>query len=146
MCNTKSDVAMMNICRETNYFHVLCSIQNKNSSPFLSLRYVLSLFLNFGHFSASRPDKKMVLTKRSEVDFQGYICRTNMIVSKNTYEIIQEEVTHWKTTHFHRPRRARWHVTQEDNNIKKHLILKEKMALNTRLMRCWHNNNNNKNH
>ena len=32
---------------------ILCSMQNKSSSPFHSLGYVLSAFLNLGHFSAS---------------------------------------------------------------------------------------------
>ena len=36
----------------------LCNIQNKSSLPFLSLGYVLSMFLNFGRFSASCSNKK----------------------------------------------------------------------------------------
>ena len=44
------DVVLTNISRETKYFHVSCSIQDKRSSPFLGDGYT---FLNFGHFSAS---------------------------------------------------------------------------------------------
>ena len=40
---------------------ILCSIENKSSSPFLGLRYVFTMFLNFGHFSASRSYKKWFL-------------------------------------------------------------------------------------
>ena len=40
---------------------ILCSIQNKSSSPFLSLEYVLSMFLSFGHLLASRSYKKVLI-------------------------------------------------------------------------------------
>ena len=42
---------------------ILFSIQTNVLSPFLSLGYVLRMFLNFGYFSASCSYKK-VLTKR----------------------------------------------------------------------------------
>ena len=44
----------------------LCSIQNKCSSPFLSIGHALSMFLDFGHFSASRSFKK-VFTKNTVI-------------------------------------------------------------------------------
>ena len=37
---------------------ILCSIQDRSHSPFLSLEYVLGMFLNFEHFSASRSYEK----------------------------------------------------------------------------------------
>ena len=49
----KGDVSMMNISRGKNYFHDLVQYPNKSYSPFLSLDHVLSVFLNFGHISAS---------------------------------------------------------------------------------------------
>ena len=63
MHNTKGDVALMNMSRENNFFMILCSIPNKVSSPFPQLRYVLSTFLNFGHFSASCSYKKVLIKK-----------------------------------------------------------------------------------
>ena len=36
-------------CTCTTLKAILCSIQDKRSSPFLSLEYVLGIFLNFGH-------------------------------------------------------------------------------------------------
>ena len=41
--DTKGDVSLMNISRETNIFMIFCSIQNKRSSPFHSL----SMFLTY---------------------------------------------------------------------------------------------------
>ena len=43
---------------------MLCSIQNKISSPFLSLGYVLKMFLHFGNFQPQVLIKK-VHTKKS---------------------------------------------------------------------------------
>ena len=63
MHNTKGDVTLMNINRETNYFHFLVQLK-KSSSPFLSLSMFLECsfknlkFKNFGHFPASRSYKK----------------------------------------------------------------------------------------
>ena len=53
MCKTKGDVTLANISREISISTILCSIQNKSSSRFLAPGYVLSMFLNLGHFSAS---------------------------------------------------------------------------------------------
>ena len=50
------DVALTNISRETNYFHDLCSIRDKDkdtdkeSSLFLNIGYFLSMSINFGQF------------------------------------------------------------------------------------------------
>ena len=58
MHNTLGDVALTNISRETKNFQDFVEYdtstgQNKRSSPFLRLGYVLNKFLNFGYFSAS---------------------------------------------------------------------------------------------
>ena len=54
MHNNMGDVALTNISRETNYFHDLCSIRDKDtdkeSSPFLNIGYFLSMSINFGQF------------------------------------------------------------------------------------------------
>ena len=63
MYNTKGDVALTNINRETNCSMILCSIQSKSSFPFLSLGYVLSMFLNLGYFSVLRLVKWFLLEK-----------------------------------------------------------------------------------
>ena len=52
MHNAIGDVTLTNISRETNFSMILCSIQNKSSSPFLSLGYVLRVFLNLGRFQS----------------------------------------------------------------------------------------------
>ena len=38
-------------------------VLSKSSSPFLNLRYVLSIILNFGHFSASCSYRKVLVKK-----------------------------------------------------------------------------------
>ena len=49
MHNTIGDIALTNISREKNTSMILCSVQNKSYSHFLSLGYVLCmLFLKFG--------------------------------------------------------------------------------------------------
>ena len=46
------NVALVDISRETNYFHKFVpTIHSKSPSPFFSLGYLLSMFSNFGHFS-----------------------------------------------------------------------------------------------
>ena len=65
MHNTTGDVAVTNINEKQIISVRLCSIQEKSSLPFLSLEYVLSTFLNFGHFSASCSYKKRFLKKKS---------------------------------------------------------------------------------
>ena len=57
MHNTKGNVALRNISREKCIFMILCSIQNRSSSPFLSL----ITFLNWQFSSCSY---KMVLVKK----------------------------------------------------------------------------------
>ena len=53
MHNTKADVALMNISRDKNYFHYLVQYPKQKFFAFPQPQYVLSMFLNFGHFSAS---------------------------------------------------------------------------------------------
>ena len=65
--STMGDVALTNITRETKYFHDCDTFQNKCSSPFFSLGYVLSMFFNFGHFSVSRSYKKDSYEKKNRV-------------------------------------------------------------------------------
>ena len=55
---SKGDVALMNIYREASYSMILCSIQNKSSSPFLNLSMFLERFLILGNFSATCSYKK----------------------------------------------------------------------------------------
>ena len=58
--NTKGDdVTLKSISREKIISMILCSIQNKSASPLLSL----SMFLNFGHFSALCSYKKGLIKK-----------------------------------------------------------------------------------
>ena len=68
MLNTTNDVALMKISRETNYFHDLvqypkqsCGLSDQMFFAFPQLWYVASMFLNFGHFSASCSYKKRFL-------------------------------------------------------------------------------------
>ena len=52
---TINDVAPTNISRKKQIIsNVFCCTRHKSFSPFLSLGYVLSMFLNFEHFSALR--------------------------------------------------------------------------------------------
>ena len=75
MHNTVGDVALTNISRETKNFQDFVEYdtstgQNKSSSPFLSLGYVLRMFLNFGHFSASRSYKNGSYEEKSVHNMQ----------------------------------------------------------------------------
>ena len=61
-CGRGLYVTLTNISsRETNYFNNFMQYLKPISSPFLSLWYVLSMFLSFGHFSASLSYKKSFL-------------------------------------------------------------------------------------
>ena len=61
---------------------ILCSIQNKHSSPFLSLECVLSMFLNVGHFSASRSYKKVLFIKKECILFHRHFHIGRISVAK----------------------------------------------------------------
>ena len=66
MHNTKGDVALMNNGRKKpNYFHNIVGAVSKIKvlRAFPQLRYVLTMFLNFGHFSASCSYKKVLIRK-----------------------------------------------------------------------------------
>ena len=52
---------------------VLCSIQQKSSWPFLSLEYVVIMFLNFGNFLVSYSYKKIIIKKRWKRKTKGRI-------------------------------------------------------------------------
>ena len=63
MYNTKGDVALMNISRENNYFLDLVQYPKYTFFVFPQPQYVLSMFLNFGYFSASCSYKKVFIKK-----------------------------------------------------------------------------------
>ena len=65
---------------------VLCNIQYESSSPFLSASfgYVLSMFLNFGHFSASCSYKK-VLIKKSVLELNIQIQKDKQFTKEIKY-------------------------------------------------------------
>ena len=63
MHNTKGDVALMNNSRETNYFHDLVQHPKWKFFVFPQPEYVLSMYLNFGHFSASCSYRKALIKK-----------------------------------------------------------------------------------
>ena len=65
MLNTTDDVAVTNIAMKQTTSMILSSIQCKRSSPFLCLVYVLSMFLNLGHFSSSSSYKRNFSYKNS---------------------------------------------------------------------------------
>ena len=50
MHNTKGDVALTNISREKCCFHDLVQYPKQKFFAFPRPQYVLSMFLNFGHF------------------------------------------------------------------------------------------------
>ena len=55
------------------YFHDLVQyIQYKPPPPFLSLEYVLSMFINFGHFSVSHSYEKGSSAKRKVSVFMQF--------------------------------------------------------------------------
>ena len=64
MHNTKGDVALMNISRETSCFHDLLQHPKQKFLAFPQPQYVLRMFLHFGHFSASCSYKKWFLLKK----------------------------------------------------------------------------------
>ena len=57
------DVAHRSISRETNYFHDFVQYPKQKFFAFPQPRYVLSMFLNFWHFSASCSCKNKLLKK-----------------------------------------------------------------------------------
>ena len=59
MQHTTSDVVLTKMRQETNYFYDFYAVF------FHHLRYVLSMFLNFGHFSASCSYRKRSYWKKS---------------------------------------------------------------------------------
>ena len=61
MHNTKGDVALMNMSRETSCFRDLLQYPKQKFLAFPQPQYVLRMFFNFGHFSASFSCKKKVL-------------------------------------------------------------------------------------
>ena len=67
---------MMNISRETKMSMILCSIQSKSSSPFLSPGYVFSMFLNFEHFQPRVFKKEVLIEKKKSMRllFDGLLC------------------------------------------------------------------------
>ena len=70
MRNTIGDIAVTNTSRKTNYFRDLRHYLEKRSSPFLSFRFVLSMFLNFGNFLPSCSHKKASYKKRVSPAFK----------------------------------------------------------------------------
>ena len=50
MHNTKGNVALTKISRETNYFNYFCAVFKAVLFAFLLSQYVLSTFLNFGSY------------------------------------------------------------------------------------------------
>ena len=67
-CGRGLNVTLTNISsREANYFNNFMQYLKPISSPFLSLWYVLSMFLSFGHFSASLSYKKKFLIKKTHL-------------------------------------------------------------------------------
>ena len=74
MHNTTCNDSLINTCSHwprKKFFPDFVQFVNKSSSPFLSLGYVFSLFLNFEHFSASRSYKKTVLIMQISVWYSG---------------------------------------------------------------------------
>ena len=55
---TIGDVAQTKISQETNYLHDFVQYPKQNCFTSPQPRYVLSIFLNFGHLSASRSCNK----------------------------------------------------------------------------------------
>ena len=75
---------------------ILCSIQNKSSSPFLSLGYVLSMFLNLRHFL-----KKKVIKMSVCFFLNAYLKSPQQCTRKSTpFEQILQSMT--ITTEFNR--------------------------------------------
>ena len=65
---------MMNISRETKMSMILCSIQSKSSSPFLSPGYVFSMFLNFEHSQPHVFKKEVLIEKKRAYAFCLMVC------------------------------------------------------------------------
>ena len=65
---------------------ILCSIQYKSPSPFLSLGYVFIMFLNLGHFSALCSYKKnsVYIVKEEYVKAYVYICYYLQFADENS--------------------------------------------------------------
>ena len=63
MHKTTGDGALTNINRETKYFHDFVQYPH-----FISLKFVLSMLLNFGHFSASQSKKGSYIEKNVYVE------------------------------------------------------------------------------
>ena len=56
------DAALTIISRKTNYFHGFVQYPLKKRLLFPSFAYALSMFSNFGHFSALRSYKRRIYT------------------------------------------------------------------------------------
>ena len=63
MYNTKDDVALTNISRETSYIHDFVKYPKKKFLALSQPQYVIRMFLNFGNFSASCFCTKKVLVR-----------------------------------------------------------------------------------
>ena len=64
MYNTKGNVALTSISRETKYIHDLVHSPKWKFLAFPQPQYALSMFLNFGHFSASCSYRKVLLYQK----------------------------------------------------------------------------------
>ena len=70
--------------RRKNYFHDLVQYPIQKFFAFPQPRYVLRMFLNFGHFSASYSCKKGCYRKRVYVHFNKCI---NIVVDVNILDL-----------------------------------------------------------